>query len=106
MPPVALPVIRGVSKPFSVTHFLLGPVIRIGFHFVSLPGRLSGPLALWLYAIILFAIAGDEKLATMNTGNLLHIAAPINAMNENNYMDFYLFFGSKWNTMKWLELKR
>jgi hypothetical protein len=40
----------------------------------------------------LFTIAGDEKLATMNTGNLLHIAAPINGMNENNYMDFLYFF--------------
>jgi hypothetical protein len=86
--PVTLPVAGGVAKPFLVTQFLLGPVICIGFHFVSLPCRLSGTLTVRLFAIILLAIAGHEKRAAVNTGDLLHIAAPINGMNENNYMDF------------------
>ena len=78
---VTLPVIRNVSEPFLVAQPLLGPVTFIGFHFVPLPSRLSGPLALWLGAIILFAIARNEKLATMNTGNLIHIVAPVKGKN-------------------------
>jgi hypothetical protein len=79
-------------NPLFVTQLLLGPVIRIGFHFVSLPSRLSGTLAVRLFAIILLPIAGNKKLAAVNTGNLVHIAAPFNTMNKNNYMDFLSFY--------------
>jgi len=30
--------------------------------------------------------------AAVNTGDLLHIAVPINGMNENNYINFKSFF--------------
>ena len=75
--PVALPVAGRVADPFLMAQFLLGPVIGIGFDFVSLPGRLSGALAGGLYAIVLFAVSGNEKRAAVNTGDLLHIAAPV-----------------------------
>jgi len=78
-------------KPFLVAQLLLDPVIGIVFHLVPLPCRLSGTLAVWLGTIVLTPVARNKKLAAVNTGDLLHIAAPINGMNENNYMDFLFF---------------
>jgi hypothetical protein len=93
--PIPLKIVRGVLKPFLVAQLLLGPVILIGFHLVSLPSRLSGTLAAWLRTVVLAPIARNNKLAAVDTGDLLHIVAPINGMNENNNMDALFSFGIK-----------
>lgn len=75
--PVAPPIAGRVADPFLMAQFLLGPVIGIGFDLVSLPDRLSGALASRLCAIVLFAVSGNEKRAAVNTGDLLHLVAPV-----------------------------
>jgi hypothetical protein len=75
-------------NPFFVTQLLLGPVIHIGFHLVSLPCRLSGALTVCFGAIVLVPVAGNKELTAVNTGNLVHIVAPFISMNKNNYMGF------------------
>jgi hypothetical protein len=39
----------------------------------------------------LVPVSRNKKLAAVNTGNLVHIVAPFNTMNKNNYMDFLSF---------------
>ena len=90
---VPLPVSRVVSEPLLLGKLLLGPVISIGSQLVSLPCRLSRTLAAQIGTIVLTPVARNKKLAAVNTGDLLHIAAPINGMNENNYMDALFFSG-------------
>ena len=82
-------------EPLLLAQSLLGPVIRIGSHLVSLPRRLSRTPAIRLGTIVLTPVARNKKLAAVNTRNLLHIAAPINGMNENNNMDALFPFGIK-----------
>jgi hypothetical protein len=93
--PIPLPIARVLLKPFLLAQTLLGPVIFITFHFVSLPSRLSGTLAAWLGTVVLAPVARNKKIAAVDTGDLLHIVAPINVMNENNYMDALFLFGFK-----------
>jgi hypothetical protein len=81
-------------------------VIHIGFHLVSLPCRLSGTLTVCFGTIVLVPVAGNKKLAAVNTRNLVHIAAPFNTMNKNNYMDLLSFLRAEFKKIKWLELKR
>jgi len=92
---VPLPIPRVVLEPLLLAQPLLGPVISIGFHLVSLPRRLSRTPAIRLSTIVLTPVARNKKLAAVNTGDLLHIAAPINGMNKNNYMDALFFFEFK-----------
>jgi hypothetical protein len=62
-----------------------------------LPRGLSRTLAIRIGTIVLTPIARNKKLAAVNTGNLFHIVAPINGMNENNYMDALFLLEFKWN---------
>ena len=79
--PVIPPIVGVVLQPFLMTQPLLGPVIRIGFHFVALPGRPPGTLAGSCAAVVLPSIARSEKPAAVNAGALIHIAAPVSSLN-------------------------
>jgi len=94
-PSIPLPIPRVVPEPLLLAKPLLGPVISIGFHLVSLPRCLSLTPAIRFGTIVLTPVARNKKLAAVDTRDLLHIVAPINGVNENNYMDALFLFGFK-----------
>ena len=55
---------------------LLAPIVVIIFQFEALPGRLAGSLASSFGAVVLFAVAGNEKGGTIHARDRLHIVSP------------------------------
>ena len=68
--------ITGVGlNPLSLTQLLIEPIVRICFHFVSLPGRLLSSLACHFLAggLVFVPRTRIKKITAINTEDLLHI---------------------------------